>query len=129
VRTSAVFGGWDGTCLPTWDEVAAADEVLSPTYVPDLVQAALDLLVDGERGIWHLANAGAMTWSELLEHLGRPAPPPVRRLGHHAARARVLSSERGWLMPSLQDAIDRLRAQGQPDPSAGRRAGLDERAA
>ena len=44
----------------------AADDVrVSPTYVPDLVHACLDLLIDGESGIWHLANAGDVSWAEL----------------------------------------------------------------
>ena len=30
--------------------------MVSPTYVPDLVHASLDLLIDGEHGLWHLAN-------------------------------------------------------------------------
>jgi hypothetical protein len=30
------------------------------------VNTSLDLLIDGERGVWHLANAGAVTWAELL---------------------------------------------------------------
>ena len=38
---------------------------VSPTYVPDLVNATLDLLIDGECGLWHLANGGAVTWFEL----------------------------------------------------------------
>ena len=42
-----------------------SDYVVSPTYVPDLVHANLDLLLDDARGIWHLANPGAVTWSEL----------------------------------------------------------------
>ncbi|XYH95240.1 hypothetical protein ACMHYB_46750 [Sorangium sp. So ce1128] len=29
---------------------------MTPTYTPDLVNAALDLLTDGERGLWHRAS-------------------------------------------------------------------------
>jgi dTDP-4-dehydrorhamnose reductase len=36
--------------------------LMSPTYVPDLVNAALDLLVDEEKGIWHLCNDGLVSW-------------------------------------------------------------------
>jgi dTDP-4-dehydrorhamnose reductase len=45
--------------------VAAGDSVISPTYVPDLVHTCLDLLIDGEKGVWHLANSGAVTWADL----------------------------------------------------------------
>jgi dTDP-4-dehydrorhamnose reductase len=38
---------------------------VSPTYVPDLAHATLDLLIDGEHGIWHLANESAVSWAEL----------------------------------------------------------------
>jgi dTDP-4-dehydrorhamnose reductase len=38
---------------------------VSPTYVPDLVNACLDLLIDKESGIWHLSNGQAMSWADL----------------------------------------------------------------
>ena len=69
VRTSAFFGPWDAHnfVVRTLDAIqrgepwrAAADVVVSPTYVPDLVDATLDLLIDSERGIWHLTNDGAV---------------------------------------------------------------------
>ena len=44
-------------------ELVADDVVISPTYVPDLTHAALDLLIDGEGGLWHLANQGAVSWA------------------------------------------------------------------
>jgi dTDP-4-dehydrorhamnose reductase len=44
---------------------ASNDLVVSPTYVPDLVNVSLDLLIDRERGIWHLTNGEAVTWAEL----------------------------------------------------------------
>ena len=71
IRTSAFFGPWDeynyismalralrqGTLC-----MAAGDATISPTYVPDLVHAALDLLIDNACGIWHLSNGDAVTW-------------------------------------------------------------------
>ena len=74
IRTSAFFGPWDEynfvttmlKALSLGEEITAvSDYVVSPTYVPDLVHATLDLLLDDARGIWHLANPGAVTWSEL----------------------------------------------------------------
>ena len=62
---------------PTWR--AAADIVVSPTYVPDLVHATLDLLLDGETGLWHLANDGA----DVVVRLG---PRRGRRLRRERAR-------------------------------------------
>lgn len=34
-------------------------------YLPDVVRAALDLLIDGETGTWHLANQGAVSLDEM----------------------------------------------------------------
>ena len=72
VRASAFFGPWDQYNLVYQtlralasgrETVADVDCTISPTYVPDLVNAALDLLIDGETGIWHLANRGAVSWA------------------------------------------------------------------
>src|ERR1051325_5249871 len=74
VRTSAFFGPRDEYNFVTLALrslargrafAAASDCVISPTYVPDLVDASLDLLIDGERGVWHLSNRGALSWAEL----------------------------------------------------------------
>jgi dTDP-4-dehydrorhamnose reductase len=35
---------------------APCEHLMSPTYVPGLVHATLDLLVDGEHGVWHAFN-------------------------------------------------------------------------
>jgi dTDP-4-dehydrorhamnose reductase len=103
--------------------VAAADGLVSPTYVPDLVHASLDLLVDGECGIWHLASAGAVTWADLArraaEYAGVPADRLIARptvaLGLTAARppASALRSERGWVMPPLEDALARYVVESE----------------
>ena len=89
VRTSAFFGPWDEYNFVTIalrelaagrTLVASRDAVVSPTYVLDLVHASLDLLIDGERGIWHLANRGALDWAALARRARRQraARPPVR---------------------------------------------------
>ena len=126
VRTSAFFGPWDTYNFVTIalrelaagrPFVAADDATVSPTYVPDLVHATLDLLIDGERGVWHLANPGAITWAELARRAaalagldpGGVVARPTRALGFVAPRPlySVLGSERGTLLPSLEDALDR----------------------
>ncbi|MEJ7601596.1 MAG: SDR family oxidoreductase [Kofleriaceae bacterium] len=129
IRTSAFFGPWDehnfvAGCLrdlAAGHEVrAAADAVVSPTYVPDLVHATLDLAIDGERGLWHLANAGATTWADLARtaaslaghRIDRVIPVPGSELGWRAPRPRfsVLGSARGALLPPLDDALRRFHA-------------------
>lgn len=58
----------EGRTSPISDRlIEQSDNVLvSPTYVPDLVHACLDLLIDGESGIWHVYNQGRVTWSQLV---------------------------------------------------------------
>jgi dTDP-4-dehydrorhamnose reductase len=124
VRTSAFFGPWDDSnflirslqALGRGEPCpAAADVIVSPTYVPDLVHATLDLLLDGERGLWHLANDGAMSWYAFARDAavacGLPAdaisPVPSEALGWHAPRPAysALASDRGHLMRPTYEAI------------------------
>jgi dTDP-4-dehydrorhamnose reductase len=142
-RTSAFFGPWDVhnfvyfvlSRLAAHEPVEAADDTLvSPTYVPDLVHACLDLLVDGEHGIWHLANVGGLTWADLAQVAARQArvstrslqPRSTADLGLPARRPRqsVLGSERGQVMPSLDDALQRfcLECEVSWEPPASTRA-------
>jgi dTDP-4-dehydrorhamnose reductase len=126
IRTSAFFGPWDEANFLTASLrrlaraqalTAADDVVVSPTYLPDLVDACLDLLIDDERGIWHLANAGATTWAEFARrgasrHGLDPqgvVGVPAAELGLLAPRPRfsALTSERGVLLSDLQHAIER----------------------
>jgi dTDP-4-dehydrorhamnose reductase len=138
VRTSAFFGPWDAHNFVTialrelaaGHAFAAADDAtVSPTYVPDLANACLDLLIDGERGIWHLATPGAVTWAELARRAAELAgvdarllrPRPTREFGFPAPRPlyTALASERGWPMPPLDDALGRFVRE---HPSIGGRA-------
>ncbi|HEX5817273.1 MAG TPA: sugar nucleotide-binding protein, partial [Gemmatimonadales bacterium] len=110
--------------LERGEPVRAADDlVVSPTYVRDLAHLSLDLLIDGERGLWHLANRGAVTWAELAQRAADIAgldaslvlPVPARELGYRAERPRysALGSERATIMPTLDDALERcLAARG-----------------
>lgn len=126
VRTAAFFGPWDRCnfvarvlgSLRAGDTVRAAlDETVSPTYIVDLVNVTLDLLIDREVGLWHLTNAGGMSWAAFAQRVaelaglpgGRIEPVPAHTLGHTARRPRysVLGSERAALMPPLEDALGR----------------------
>jgi dTDP-4-dehydrorhamnose reductase len=126
IRTSAFFGPWDRynfvtTTLSTLRAGrtmrAAADTVVSPTYVPELVDAALDLLIDGERGIWHVANDAAVSWAELARMAARAArldgalveDCDTAALGCTAQRPRysALGCERGPLLPPLELSLRR----------------------
>jgi dTDP-4-dehydrorhamnose reductase len=106
---------------------AASDRVVSPTYVPDLTHAVLDLTIDGETGLWHLTNGEAMSWAEfgvaIAEALELDSrlikPTPASQMGWTAKRpARVpLASERGQRLPALSKAIAHYAAvvrEGRP---------------
>jgi dTDP-4-dehydrorhamnose reductase len=100
---------------------AAADLVVSPTYVPDLCHAVLDLVIDGETGLWHLSNGEAVTWADfgqaLAETLGLDKrlirPAPAAEFGWRARRPQKapLATERGRRLPDLDQAIGRYAAK------------------
>jgi dTDP-4-dehydrorhamnose reductase len=132
IRTSAFFGPWDKfnfaySVLETLSKgenfIAAGDAVISPTYVPDLVNAALDLLIDGEHGIWHLANSGVVTWAEFARLFADRAgfdpaaihSRPTAMLGLAAPRPlfTALASERGSLMPPFEESLNRFFEDGR----------------
>ena len=145
IRTGALFGPWDEHNLVTialralaagQSFVAADDITISPTYVPDLVHTTLDLLIDGEQGVWHLANAGAVTWAEFARRAATcagldPAGVegwPAAALGYVAPRPAysVLGSERETLLPGLDDALARYVAESDflPEVRARRTDGV-----
>ncbi len=125
IRTSAFFGPWDRYNFATNvldtiernEQFAATDDItISPTYVPDLVNSSLDLLIDEEKDIWHLTNNGSVTWYELARDIadraGKPADSIIRQsmqeMGFVAPRPiySVLRSEKGMRLPSLETALE-----------------------
>jgi dTDP-4-dehydrorhamnose reductase len=141
VRTSAFFGPWDthnflSAVLRTVGEgrafSAASDVTVSPTYVPDLVHACLDLLLDRAAGIWHLTNGGAVTWAELALRTATVAgfdPDHVRAcrcdaLPYVARRPAysALGTGRSALMPTLETALERYFHHYREQLAPGRRA-------
>ncbi|MDQ3276775.1 MAG: dTDP-4-dehydrorhamnose reductase [Bacteroidota bacterium] len=132
IRTSAFFGPWDEynfayfvrrSLLAEETITVAKDAVISPTYVPDLVHATLDLLVDEEKGIWHLANNGELSWADFANEVADRLDLnrkyikaiPTSEFNYPAKRPlfSVLSSSRGMLLPSLEDALKRYTDEMQ----------------
>lgn len=129
VRTSAFFSPHDSAnfamhLIAALDAgrpfAAVADVRIAPTYVPDLVDQVLDLLIDGATGLWHLANRGEVSWHEfalaLAAGTGRSSAD-IQAIDAAAApwqaprpRHSVLASERATLMPALEHAILRFAA-------------------
>ena len=126
VRTSAFFGPWDRfnflfntvEQLTRGEDVFASDKsIVSPTYVPDLVHATLDLLLDQEKGIWHLTNQGAISWHELACQIADRAKLDPGRIiiPDDDVRADTsLTSNRGLLLRPLDGAIDDFVEYSEP---------------
>ena len=125
IRTAAFFGPWDTanfvvkvlSSVSAGQPFYAADDVfISPTYVPELVMTSLDLLIDRERGIWHITNEARITWSDFAKKIaikGGFDPELIRgksihELGFRAQRPKysVLKSERGTFLSSVDQALD-----------------------
>lgn len=125
IRTSAFFGPWDSanfvaTTLERLSQgliIQVSANIVSPTYVPDLVHTCLDLLIDGESGVWHLANRGYITWADLARQTAGLADLDPFLVEEHAPMAlglaaprppySALGSERGTLLPSLDNSLAR----------------------
>jgi dTDP-4-dehydrorhamnose reductase len=126
IRSSFFFGPWDkfnflhvvARHLDKGEVITVPDDVLvSPTYVPDLVNASLDLLIDDEKGIWHLTNHGEISPADLAfsvaVNTGGNASliknASLYHIGYKAIRPKysVLRSKRGELLPTLQNALER----------------------
>ena len=127
IRTSAFFGPWDQynfvyTILNSLQYErplsVVRDVVVSPTYVPDLANTAMDLFIDEEQGIWHLSNDGMLSWADFacavadragykknnllfknLDEMGWKAQRPLYS---------VLKSDKGIKLPVLDNALERF---------------------
>jgi dTDP-4-dehydrorhamnose reductase len=128
IRTSAFFGPWDkyNFAWNTLNALARGEPVragrntaVSPTYVPDLCHATLDLLIDGEKGIWHLANQGKLSWHEFATQVAEGAgydPSQVLPLDDEHANT-ALESSRGMMLRPVEHAIrDYLGSIGELAP-------------
>ena len=126
IRTSGFFGPWDqynfvhnvlNSLKKNTTFLAADDIVTSPTYVPDLVNSALDLFIDEEAGLWHITNDGIIAWAEfakLVAERGGFSKNKVqaRKSAEMNFIARrplfsALESNKGVKLPSLENALER----------------------
>ncbi|MEO7966201.1 MAG: sugar nucleotide-binding protein [Gemmatimonadaceae bacterium] len=126
VRTSAFFGDHDDhnflirtlAALASGKRVRVADDVrISPTYLPELVHATLDLLIDGETGTWHLTSPDVLSWADFAEtaaqlagiNCARLVRTPTAELAQIALRPRMsaLQSERATLLAPLSQSLAR----------------------
>jgi dTDP-4-dehydrorhamnose reductase len=143
IRTAAFFGAWGrrdflGDALDALRRgercEALQDVIVSPTYLPDLAHASLDLLIDEFTGLLHLVNGGALSWLEFARRGAMLAGLPAARVHGLSLeqttalaprpRFSALTSERLCIMPSLESALERYMqaARGQAQTRPERRA-------
>ncbi len=133
IRTAAFFSPWDEynfvhqllrTLQAGNDFTVPNDIVISPTYVPHLVQASLDLLIDDAAGIWHLANKDCLTWYGFAKKIIRYTALNDEMLvaGYNmptdakSPAFSALGSSKYNLMPSLDEAINHYFSTIQSKP-------------
>lgn len=130
IRSSAFFGPWDEsnfitktlrTLINKEEVLAPNDTFVSPTYIPDLVNECLNLLIDEVQGIVHLSNEGEVSWEKLAIMAATLAQArleinpklirgiSVKELNLKARRPlrSVLGSEKRARLPSLDNALER----------------------
>ena len=96
---------------------AANDLRFSPTYVPDLVNACLDLFIDNEKGIWHLSTGEDWSYYQMAIKVAEVAglrtslikEVSIEDLNYKAVRPRysVLGTSNGILLPGFTDGLNR----------------------
>ena len=118
VRTSAFFGPWDryNFAWHVLSTVARGETVracsrsrVSPTFVPDLCHATLDLLIDGETGLWHLANDGELSWFDFARRVAEGSgydPALVVAEDGPEETSTALWSKRGMMLRSFDSALE-----------------------
>lgn len=126
IRSSSFFGPWDTynfayNVLQQLRQqksfVAVSDLYVSPTYIPDLINAALDIFIDEATGIWHVSNDGTLSWADFAKEIaGRAGVSTAKIKSIETVEASfiaprplysVLGSQNGVHLPSLDDAITR----------------------
>lgn len=130
IRTSSFFGPWDKAnfvfeslknILSNQKVFGIQDIKITPTYVPDLVNAVLNLIVDEEKGLFHLTNQDEDSWYGFINRAVKLAPEhlklnieltrkmSVEKLGLKAKRPKnsTLKSQRLVQLPSFEDALQR----------------------
>jgi dTDP-4-dehydrorhamnose reductase len=126
VRTAAFFSPYDQHNFAV--QLASAleagrrfsvlhEQTISPTLVSDLCNAALDLAIDGETGIWHLTNGTPVTWEEFAHRIAERCGLDATLIetdfsaglgGAPRPTYAALTSEKGMILPDLDSALERF---------------------
>ena len=135
IRSSGVYGGKHGSrskkgnfALNILEQAkgkdsieVAKEQIVNPTYAPDLAKATLDLLTHKDiKGIYHLANEGYCSWAEFAQKIMKIKNLPTKiipidRKGMagnlkrpiFSALKNTKAAKLGVKLPTWQDAIKR----------------------
>lgn len=98
-----------------------SDIIISPSYLPTFVNVVLDLLIDGESGIWHLSGEDEISYYEIARMaLSRAGlnekvvfPVTSDKLKYAASRPvySVLRSSSGIVLPSFGHILDNFLSE------------------
>lgn len=104
-----------------------SDIIISPSYLPAFVNAFLDLLIDGESGIWHLSGEDEISYYEIAHMALKRAglnekvvfPVDSDTLIYAASRPAysVLKSSSGIILPSFRHILDNFLSELLNSPS------------
>jgi dTDP-4-dehydrorhamnose reductase len=127
VRSGLVFGkcgirDFLSATLRTVGEgrrITVADDITtSVAYLPDLAHAVLDVLIDDEYGVFHLAGPESITWADLARQAVRAAGFDASLIESRNAASfgspathpayTPLASERGIVLPPLDCSLGRF---------------------
>jgi dTDP-4-dehydrorhamnose reductase len=88
---------------------ASENTFISYSYLPELINGAIDLLIDGVSGVCHLVHPEKITMfdfaGELCKHSGMPLDM-VMPSNKAVVGAPLLNAERFRMMPSLYCSIE-----------------------
>ncbi|MDR6635556.1 dTDP-4-dehydrorhamnose reductase [Phyllobacterium sp. 1468] len=126
IDTGELFGPWDtrssiAHILRTLEDGVpiglASNEPVKASYIPDVVNQALDLLIDGESGRWQLVNPTEMSWFAFGQLLAKKAALNTELVRQVIAQAAHVSdpSQSYSVMPTLADALDRFLRDYDPN--------------
>jgi dTDP-4-dehydrorhamnose reductase len=95
--------------------IVKQNRLVSPAYIPDLVHASLNMLLDNESGISHVANNGPVTYADFARKIAQMSGLDFRLIKEvfenklpqqeTAVYNTAMQSEKGIQLPALESAL------------------------
>ncbi len=93
-----------------------SDIILSPSYLPALVNNVLDLMIDGESGLWHMSNQEEISFYDFArkalniaginDRIIAPVPSSTLKYAAKRPAYSVLKSSSGIILPEVEDSLN-----------------------